>query len=217
VIISAPSSDAPTIVCGANFETFKPSMQVISAGSCTGMVLAPFLKLVSETFGLEECSFVSIHSSTPQQRVVDGANTKEWRAARSVLNNIIPHTTGALKTVQKSLPNLAQRVLGSELRVPVQNGCALDVTVRVSQATTRDGFTSAIMQAAEERYANSIAYSNEELVSSDICGRSGALIFDAKATQSLNKFTHKLLFWYDNELGYAMRLIDLVVDTNATW
>ena len=217
VVITAPSTDAATIVAGANIEQFKGSMQVISAGSCTGMVLAPLLRFVNETYGLEQCSFTCVHSITPSQKVIDGTNFKEWRAARGALNNIIPHTTGACKTVAKALPMLANRIVGSALRVPVVTGCALDVTLSFANGVSKEGFDAAFKAAAESaRFASTLSFSAEELVSSDV-HHTGALVYDSKASTTLSPTTHKLLFWFDNEFGYALRLLDLVVQTNATW
>lgn len=217
VIITAPSSDAHTLVGGVNMESFKGGMQVISAGSCTGIALAPILRFLHENYGLDECSFTSIHAVTSSQKVVDGVQGKEWRSARSAMNNIIPHSCGAMKTLQKALPQLANRVIGSSLRVPVQNGCALDVTVRLSSGVSKEALDVAFQQANESaRYTKYITFSSEEMVSSDV-GASGEVIYDSKASAALSNTTHKLLFWYNHEQGYARRVLDLIVDTNATW
>jgi glyceraldehyde 3-phosphate dehydrogenase len=217
VVITAPSTDAATIVAGANMESFKGSMQVISAGSCTGMVLAPLLRFVNETYGLEQCSFTCVHSITPSQKVIDGTNYKEWRAARGALNNIIPHTTGAMKTIAKALPSIGARVVGSALRVPVATGCALDVTLSLTNGVSKEGFDAALRAAADSaRYSSTLSFSSEELVSSDV-HHTGALVYDSKASSTLSPTTHKLLFWFDNEYGYALRLLDLIIQTNATW
>lgn len=216
VVITAPSSDAFTLVAGVNMETFKGTTQVISAGSCTGMFLCPVLRFLNEHFGVEECTFTSIHSTTSSQKVVDGASSKEWRAGRSALNNIIPHSCGALKTIQKALPQIASRVAGTSFRVPVQNGCALDITVRLTNGTSKDALDLAVQEASQGKYAKCIGFSQEELVSSDV-GDSGCAVFDSAASSSLSQNTHKLLFWYSHELGYAERVLHLITETNAVW
>jgi glyceraldehyde 3-phosphate dehydrogenase len=218
VVIAAPSSDAVTLVQGVNADSMKPSTQVISAGSCTGMAVCPILRFLGERFGVDECTFTAIHAVTPTQKVVDGAQGKEWRSARSAMTNIIPHSTGAGKTIQKVLPQLANKVLGTSLRVPVQNGCALDITVRLTNGVSKEALDLAIQEASQpgSTFHGLLAFSSEDLVSSDV-STSAASIYDAKASVSLSSTTHKLLWWYSHELGYAQRLLQLIVQTNASW
>jgi glyceraldehyde 3-phosphate dehydrogenase len=218
VVIAAPSSDAATLVQGVNVDSMKPTAQVISAGSCTGMVLCAILRFLGEKFGIEECSYTAIHAATPTQKIVDGANGKEWRSARSALSNIIPHSCGAAKTVQKVLPQIANKVIGSSVRVPVQNGCALDVTVRLTNGVSKEALDLSIQEgtAVGSPYYGILASTNEEIVSADVTD-SPASIYDSKASVSLNSTTHKLLWWYSHELGYSHRLLQLIIQTNATW
>jgi glyceraldehyde 3-phosphate dehydrogenase len=218
VVIAAPSSDATTIVQGVNADAMKPSTQVISAGSCTGMVLCPILRLLGERFGIEECTYTSIHAMTPTQKVVDGAHGKEWRSARSATTNIIPHSSGASKTVQKALPHLANKVVGTSLRVPVQNGCALDITVRLTHGVSKEGLDLVIQEATQPggAFHGLLAFTSDELVSSDVSSTASA-IYDSKASVSLNTTTHKLLWWYSHEIGYAHRLLQLIIQVNGSW
>mmetsp|Transcript_28193 Transcript_28193/g.32620 ORF Transcript_28193/g.32620 Transcript_28193/m.32620 type:complete len:340 (-) Transcript_28193:86-1105(-) len=219
VIITAPSSDAHTIIEGVNTDTFKSHMQVISAGSCTGLAISPVLRFLHERYGLEECTFTSIHAVTSSQKVVDGLQAKEWRAARNAKENIVPHSSGAMKTLQKAMPQLAERVMGTALRVPVSNGCALDLTVRLASGVSKEGLDLAISEASLEgsKYHRLLAFTNEELVSADAGMAGGAALYDSKASVSLNTKTHKLLLWYSHELGYAARVLNLIVETNSTW
>lgn len=216
VVITAPSSDAQTVICGANFESFKPNAQVFAAGSCTGVAIAPVLRLLNEKFGIEDCSFSVIHALTSQQKVVDGTNLKEWRGARSGLSNIIPFSCGAVKTIQKCLPSLSAKLVGTSFRVPVLNGCAVDMTFHFANPTTKEAIDGAISQAASGALSGCLEFSDEEIVSGDI-GSTSSAVYDSRASQSLNPTTHKLVFWFSHELGYAVRLIELILRTNTTW
>lgn len=216
VVITAPSSDAQTVVCGANFEAFKSSSQVIAAGSCTGVAIAPVLRHLNEKFGIDDCSFTVIHALTSQQKIVDGTNSKDWRGARSGLSNIIPFACGALKTIQKCLPAVAVKLIGTSFRVPVLNGCAVDMTFRFANPTSKEAIDSAIRDAASGALGKFIEFSDDEIVSGDI-GFTSAAVYDSRASLSLNATTHKLVFWFSHEHGYAERLVDLILRTNATW
>lgn len=219
VVITAPSSDAHTIIAGVNSDSFKNHMQVISAGSCTGLALGPVLRFLHERYGLEECTFTAIHAITSSQKAVDGMQAKEWRAARNASENIIPHSTGAMKTLQKAMPQLAERVTGTALRVPVTNGCALDITVRLASGVSKEGLDIAISEASAtaSKYHGLIAFTDEEIVSADVGIAGGAALYDSKASVSLSPKTHKLLLWYSHELGYASRVLNLIAQTNSTW
>lgn len=214
VVITAPSADAPTIIVGANDEALKPSMQVISTGSCTAVALAPALRFLSDAYGLVDCSFTVIHAATSGQRVVDGAS-KDWRSGRAALTNIIPSVTGAVKSINKALPGTTNRIIGSSFRVPVQIGCAIDATVRLERPVAKATLDATFQTIPpESRYAKVLSFTADELVSSDVAG-CAATILDSRASSALNDNVHKLLLWYDNEAGFAARVLELVKAASA--
>lgn len=212
VIITAPSADAQTIIVGANEDALKPGWQVISAGSCTAVALAPFLRLLHEHHGIEECTFTSVHACTSAQRAVDGSITKEWRLGRSALHNIIPSSSGAAKSIMKVIPALSGRIAGQSLRVPVQNGSVIDVALRFEKPVSKEGLDALLTESTSNGSALSrvIGVTTKEVVSSDIVGEPKSGIVDLKASYALNDHCHRLLVWYDIERGYAMRVVDLV-------
>lgn len=214
VIIAALGADVPTFVVGVNLDKFKSDMQVISGGSPTGTVLAHALKRLTEVTSLEFVSFTAIHAATPQQKVNDGANLKDWAAARAA-SNVIPFATGAQKTIQKVFPQLAQTVIGSSYHVPTPRGCVLDLTIK----TTAHIAKSDLEKAFE---LDSFARAGPVMVSGDaaqvIGGTSAALaVYDDKATQILGDRAAKISLWYDNEVSYARSLLALVAATSAIY
>lgn len=212
VIISAPSPDAPMFVMGVNEETYKPDQHVISNASCTTNCLAPLAKIIDENFGIVEGLMTTVHAITATQKTVDGPSGKDWRAGRSGLTNVIPATTGAAKAVGKVIPKLDGKLTGMSFRVANADVSVVDLTVRLEKSATYDQIKEAMKKASHsEKHARIIGYTEDEVVSSDFIGDTHSCIFDAKAGISLNGNFAKLIAWYDNEMGYSTRVIDLIV------
>ncbi|KKY37406.1 putative glyceraldehyde 3-phosphate dehydrogenase [Diaporthe ampelina] len=211
VIISAPSADAPMYVMGVNEDTYDGSADVISNASCTTNCLAPLAKVVNDKFGIIEGLMTTIHSYTATQKTVDGPSAKDWRGGRGAAQNIIPSSTGAAKAVGKVIPSLNGKLTGMSMRVPTANVSVVDLTVRIEKAASYDEIKQAIKAAAEGPLKGYLAYTEDDVVSSDLNGHSASSIFDAKAGISLNNNFVKLVSWYDNEWGYSRRVLDLIV------
>jgi glyceraldehyde 3-phosphate dehydrogenase len=210
VIISAPSADAPMYVMGVNEETYDGKADVISNASCTTNCLAPLAKVVNDKFTIIEGLMTTIHSYTATQKTVDGPSSKDWRGGRGAAQNIIPSSTGAAKAVGKVIPALNGKLTGMSMRVPTSNVSVVDLTVRLEKDASYDDIKAAIKEAAEGPLKGILAYTEDEVVSSDMNGNPASSIFDAKAGISLNKNFVKLVSWYDNEWGYSRRVLDLL-------
>lgn len=210
VIISAPSADAPMYVMGVNEETYDGKADVISNASCTTNCLAPLAKVVNDKFGIVEGLMTTIHSYTATQKTVDGPSSKDWRGGRGAAQNIIPSSTGAAKAVGKVIPQLNGKLTGMSMRVPTSNVSVVDLTCRLEKGATYDEIKAAIKEAAEGPLKGVLAYTEDEVVSSDMNGNPASSIFDAKAGISLNDHFVKLVSWYDNEWGYSRRVLDLL-------
>lgn len=210
VIISAPSADAPMFVCGVNLEKYSKDIDVLSNASCTTNCLAPLAKVLNDKFGVIEGLMTTVHSYTATQRTVDGPSAKDWRGGRSAATNIIPSSTGAAKAVGKVIPELNGKLTGMAMRVPTQNVSVVDLTVRLEKSASYEDIKAAIKQAAEGPLKGILAYTEDEIVSSDMNGNPNSSIFDAKAGISLNDHFAKVVAWYDNEWGYSRRVLDLV-------
>jgi len=211
VIISAPSEDAPMFVMGVNEETFHDDIQILSNASCTTNCLAPLAKVLHENFGIVEGLMTTVHAITATQKTVDGPSGKDWRAGRSGLTNVIPATTGAAKAVGKVIPALNGKLTGMSFRVPNADVSVVDLTVRLEKPTTYDQIKHVFKEASQsEKYKRFIDYTEDEVVSSDFIGSSHSCVFDAKAGIALNPNFVKLIAWYDNEMGYSHRVIDLI-------
>ncbi len=211
VIISAPAKDdeTPVLVMGVNHESYDAkSMHVVSNASCTTNCLAPLAKAVHEAFGIEEGLMTTVHAATASQKVVDAPGKKDWRAGRSALDNIIPASTGAATAVTRVLPMLQGRLNGMALRVPVSDVSVVDLTVRLSKAATMEEMVAALRDAAARSHGV-LAVTDQPVVSSDFIGESASCIFDVHASMALNDRFFKLLAWYDNEYGYALRCVEL--------
>jgi len=211
VIISAPSEDAPMFVMGVNEETYHKDINILSNASCTTNCLAPLAKVIHENFGIVEGLMTTIHAITATQKTVDGPSGKDWRAGRSGLSNIIPASTGAAKAVGKVIPALNGKLTGMSFRVPNADVSVVDLTARLEKPATYDQIKAVLKGASEsEKYHRYIGYTEDEVVSSDFIGTSVSCTFDAKAGISLNPNFVKLVAWYDNEMGYSHRVIDLI-------
>eukprot|EP01100_Stratorugosa_tubuloviscum_P001805 TRINITY_DN140_c0_g1_i2.p1 TRINITY_DN140_c0_g1~~TRINITY_DN140_c0_g1_i2.p1 ORF type:complete len:335 (-),score=206.77 TRINITY_DN140_c0_g1_i2:72-1076(-) len=211
VIISAPSNDAPTFVMGVNNEKYDKSMQVVSNASCTTNCLAPLAKVINDQFGIVEGLMTTVHAVTATQKTVDGPSGKDWRAGRGAGQNIIPAATGAAKAVGKVIPELNGKLTGMAFRVPNPDVSVVDLTIRLEKPATYDEIKAAIRAAAAGPLNGILSYTEDEVVSSDFIGDTHSSIFDAKAGIQLNNQFVKLISWYDNEMGYSHRVVDLIV------
>ena len=195
VVISAPSKDAPMFVMGVNNETYDSSMNIVSNASCTTNCLAPLAKVINDKYGIKEGLMTTVHSTTATQKTVDGASKKDWRGGRAAAYNIIPSSTGAAKAVGKVIPSLNGKLTGMSMRVP---------TIDVSEDICKT-----VKEAAEGSMKGIIEYTEDPVVSSDFISDTHTSIFDAKAGIMLTDTFVKLIAWYDNEWGYAHKLVDL--------
>ncbi|KAF8820023.1 glyceraldehyde-3-phosphate dehydrogenase GAPDH1 [Cardiosporidium cionae] len=219
VVISAPAKDAetPTLVMGVNAEKeYNPAtMDVVSCASCTTNCLAPIVKVIDDAFGIEEGLMTTVHAATGTQKVVDSSSKKDWRGGRASSANIIPSSTGAAKAVARCMPSMAGKLTGMAFRVPTIDASVVDLTARLKQGTTYTAIKEAMKEAASTSMKGILAYTEEPVVSQDIVGEPYSAIFDAGAGIMLNPQFVKLVAWYDNEYGYANRLIDLLTLMNT--
>lgn len=211
VIITAPSADAPMYVMGVNHETYEPNVNVVSNASCTTNCLAPLAKIINDAFGIEQGLMTTVHATTATQKTVDGPSGKMWRDGRGASQNIIPASTGAAKAVGKVIPELNGKLTGMSFRVPVADVSVVDLTCTLKTDANYDQIKEAVKKASEsQQYKGIVAYTDEEVVSSDFIGDSHSSTFDAKAGIQLGKRFVKLIAWYDNEYGYSARVADLI-------
>ncbi|WP_327002828.1 type I glyceraldehyde-3-phosphate dehydrogenase [Dactylosporangium sp. NBC_01737] len=209
VLISAPGKDVDaTVVLGVNTGSYDPAQHdVVSAASCTTNCAAPMAKVLHEAFGIEQGYLTTVHAYTNDQMVLDAPH-KDLRRARTAAVNIIPTSTGAAKAIGLVLPDLAGKLGGVALRVPVENGSMTDLTVRLAQPATAEQINAAFAAAAAGPLAGILRYSEAPLVSRDIIGDPASCVFDAGLTAADGHLV-KVFGWYDNEWGYTNRLVDL--------
>jgi len=210
VIISAPSADAPMFVMGVNHEKYDKSLTVVSNASCTTNCLAPLAKVINDNFGIIEGLMTTVHAVTATQKTVDGPSGKDWRGGRGAAQNIIPSSTGAAKAVGKVIPDLNGKLTGMAFRVPTPDVSVVDLTVRLQKEASYEEICQKIKDASEGALKGILGYTDEDLVSTDFVGDERSSIFDAKAGIQLSKTFVKLVSWYDNEMGYSNRVIDLI-------
>jgi glyceraldehyde 3-phosphate dehydrogenase len=210
VVISAPSNDAPMFVMGVNHTSYKKDMNVVSNASCTTNCLAPLAKVINDKFGIVEGLMTTIHAATNTQKTVDAPSKKDWRGGRSILNNIIPSSTGAAKAVGKVIPSLNGKLTGMAFRVPTADVSVVDLTVRLEKAATYDEIKAAVKSASENELKGILGYTEDSVVSTDFIHDARTSIFDAGAGIALNSNFMKLVSWYDNEWGYSNKVLDLI-------
>ena len=210
VVLSGPSKDdTPMFVCGVNLDKYDTSMTVVSNASCTTNCLAPLAKVINDKFGIIEGLMTTVHAGTATQNVVDAFSKKNWRLSRSCFENIIPSTTGAAKAVGKVIPELKGKLTGMSMRIPSADVSIVDLTCRLEKGASYDEICAAVKEAAEGSMAGVLAYTDEEVVSSDFRTDPHTSIFDAKAGIGLNPNFVKLVAWYDNEWGFSNKMLDL--------
>jgi glyceraldehyde 3-phosphate dehydrogenase len=211
VMISAPSGDADImIVMGVNDKKLsKRKHDVISSASCTTNCLAPVAKVLNDTFGIKRGLMTTIHAYTNDQRILDLPH-KDLRRARAAAVSMIPTTTGAARAVSKVLPELDGKLDGMAVRVPTADGSLVDLTVELTKDATVAGIKAAMKKAAKGRLKGILEYTEDPIVSIDIVGNPHSSIFDAQATLQIGKRMFKVLSWYDNEFGYAGRMVDML-------
>ncbi len=211
VILSAPPKDeTPMYVMGVNHTELKPETKILSNASCTTNCLAPLAKVLHDNFGIVEGLMTTVHAATATQRVVDGPSLKDWRGGRSALLNIIPSSTGAAKAVTKVIPALTDKLTGMSVRVPVADVSVIDLTVRLEKSTSYEEIATCIKKASDNEMKDIIGYIDEQVVSQDFVGDTRTCIFDKQAGIMLSPNFVKLIAWYDNESGYASKLVDLL-------
>ena len=212
VLISAPGKDGvPTFVMGVNHQDFDPAKDdVLCNASCTTNCLAPICKVLLDHFGIEEGLMTTVHSLTASQPTVDGPSHKDWRGGRAAGHNIIPASTGAAKAVTLCLPELKGKLTGMAFRVPTLDVSAIDLTVRLARDTDYEEIWNAMVGASKHQMKGILAVTDEQVVYSDFIGTSHSAIFDKMAGIALNRRFYKLIAWYDNEMGYSHRVVDLL-------
>jgi len=217
VIISAPSPDAQMIVMGVNEEVYDPAtMKIISNASCTTNCLAPLAKVINDEYGIVEGLMTTVHAYTATQKVVDGPNAKGWRDGRGAGQNIIPASTGAAKAVGKVIPELNGKLTGMAFRVPTADVSVVDLTVKLAKPATLDEIKAKVKAASETyKLKGKLVYTDEMVVSSDFIGDTASSTFDADACIALSDTFVKLISWYDNEMGYSKRVVDLIEYVNS--
>lgn len=211
VAISAPSPDAPMFVMGVNNKELTADQTIFSNASCTTNCLAPIAKVLNDNYGIVEGLMTTVHATTATQKTVDGPSSKDWRGGRAAIHNIIPSSTGAAKAVGKVIPELNGKLTGMAFRVPTMDVSVVDLTVRLEKAASYEDIKVTMKAASESEEMNGVlGYTEELLVSQDFVGDTRTSIFDANAGIALNDNFVKVVSWYDNEIGYSTKLVDLV-------
>ncbi len=213
VLISAPAkNECITVVRGVNCEKYDASKHtIVSNASCTTNCLAPVVHvLLKEGFGIEEGLMTTIHSYTATQKTVDGPSKKDWKGGRSAAINIIPSTTGAAKAVGLACPEVKGKLTGMSFRVPTPTVSVVDLTVRTVKETSYKEICAAMKKASETYLKGIMAYTTDEVVSTDFIHDAHSSIFDAGSGMELNSRFFKLVSWYDNEWGYSNRCVDMI-------
>jgi len=211
VILSAPSKDdTPMFVMGVNHKSYTNDMTFVSNASCTTNCLAPIAKVLNDNFGILEGLMTTVHATTATQKTVDGPSAKDWRGGRGAGQNIIPSSTGAAKAVGKVIPELNGKLTGMAFRVPTPDVSVVDLTVRLKKETSYAEICAAMKAASEGELKGVLGYTEDEVVSNDFVGDARTSIFDAKAGIQLSPTFVKVISWYDNEMGYSTKVVELI-------
>lgn len=210
VVLSAPSKDnTPMFVMGVNHDEYV-GQDIVSNASCTTNCLAPIAKVLNDNWGIKDGLMTTVHATTATQKTVDGPSAKDWRGGRGASQNIIPSSTGAAKAVGKVIPELNGKLTGMAFRVPTPNVSVVDLTVNLNNKASYDEICFAMKTAAEGNLKGILGYTEDEVVSNDFVGETCTSVFDAKAGIALTDTFVKVVAWYDNEIGYSNKVLDLV-------
>jgi glyceraldehyde 3-phosphate dehydrogenase len=210
VVMSAPSKDStPMFVMGVNNDTYA-GQDIVSNASCTTNCLAPLAKVINDEFGLENGLMTTVHSTTATQKTVDGPSMKDWRGGRAAAGNIIPSSTGAAKAVGKVIPSLNGKLTGMSVRVPTLDVSMVDLTCTLKKGASYEDICAAVKAASEGALKGILGYTADAVVSSDFLGDTRTSIFDEKAGIALTDNFVKLVSWYDNEIGYSNKVLELI-------
>ncbi len=210
VILTVPAKDKidQTVVCGVNDDTLDLSLEAFSNASCTTNCLAPLAKVLNDKFGIERGLMTTVHAYTNDQVILDQPH-KDLRRARSAGASIIPTTTGAARAVSEVIPSLKGKLNGGAMRVPVATGSIVDLTVMLEKDCSVEELNAALKEASEGSMKSYIQYMTDPIVSADVIGNSHSCIFDAELTMKMGPNFFKVMAWYDNEMGYSHRVVDL--------
>ncbi|MEN9928596.1 MAG: hypothetical protein RLZZ231_517 [Bacteroidota bacterium] len=211
VLLSAPSEvDAiKTIVLGVNDHLLDGTEKIVSNASCTTNNAAPMMQIINELCGIEQAYITTVHSYTTDQSLHDQPH-KDLRRARGAAQSIVPTTTGAAKALSKIFPELEGKIGGCGIRVPVPDGSLTDITFNVKKAVTIEEINKAFLTASQTNFKGILDYTEDPIVSVDIIGNTNSCLFDAQLTSVIDKMV-KVVGWYDNEIGYSSRLIDMIL------
>ena len=212
VVLSAPSKDhTPMFVMGVNNTELKADQKIFSNASCTTNCLAPITKVLNDNFGIVEGLMTTVHAATATQKTVDGPSMKDWRGGRSAIHNIIPSSTGAAKAVGKVIPEMNGKLTGMAFRVPTMDVSVVDLTVKLDKPASYKEICAAMKAASESGPMKGVlGYTEDLVVSQDFIGDTRTSIFDANAGIALNDNFVKIVSWYDNEIGYSTKIVDLI-------
>lgn len=210
VVMSAPSKDdTPMFVCGVNLENYA-GQDIVSNASCTTNCLAPIAKVLNDNWGIKDGLMTTVHATTATQKPVDSPSAKDWRGGRGAGQNIIPSSTGAAKAVGKVIPELNGKLTGMAFRVPTPDVSVVDLTVNLEKPATYAEICSAMKTASESTMSGVLGYTEDAVVSNDFIGEICTSVFDADAGIALTDNFVKVVSWYDNEIGYSNKVLDLV-------
>lgn len=215
VILSVPPEDESikTVVLGVNESIIDGTEKIISNASCTTNNAAPMLKVLQKLCEIEQAYITTVHSYTTDQSLHDQPH-KDLRRARGAAQSIVPTTTGAAKALTKIFPELDGKIGGCGIRVPVPDGSLTDITLNVKKEVSIEEINQAFKKASETNFKGILAYTEDPIVSVDILGNTNSCLFDAQLTSVIDKMV-KVVGWYDNEIGYSSRLIDLILYLNS--
>ena len=209
VILSAPSKDdTPMFVFGVNDKTYA-GQDIISNASCTTNCLAPIAKVLNDNFGIKRGLMTTVHAATATQKVVDAPSNKDWRGGRGILENIIPSSTGAAKAVGVVIPELNKKLTGMAFRVPTSDVSVVDLTVELNKEASYEDICAAMKAASEGPMKGVLGYTTDKVVSTDFVGETCTSVFDAEAGIQLDKTFVKVVAWYDNEMGYSNKVLEM--------
>ncbi|TXR53934.1 type I glyceraldehyde-3-phosphate dehydrogenase [Reinekea thalattae] len=209
VVLTGPSKDAtPMFVMGVNEKSYA-GQDIVSNASCTTNCLAPIAKVLNDKFGIESGLMTTVHATTATQKTVDGPSAKDWRGGRGASQNIIPSSTGAAKAVGVVLPELNGKLTGMSFRVPTADVSVVDLTVNLKTPASYETICAAMKEASEGEMAGVLGYTEDDVVSQDFIGETQTSVFDAKAGIALTDTFVKVVSWYDNEIGYSNKVLDL--------